>query len=119
MSKIEVRKSRISGRGVFALNDIRKDELIEKVPVLVFSYSEHEDLDKTKLGDYIYDWDGKGVAVAFGCGSFYNHSYRPNAICIQQGRYLEYRALKNIAANEEIQINYNGNPRSRRKIIFG
>ena len=50
--------------------------------------------------------------MALGYGSLYNHSFKPNA------RYtkgpaemaIKFSALRDIAAGEEILINYNGTP---------
>jgi SET domain-containing protein len=45
-------------------------------------------------------------------GSLYNHSYTPNAVYAKQYDQLiiTYTALRDIAAGEEILINYNGRP---------
>ena len=57
----------------------------------------------------MFTWDDDHVAVALGFGSLYNHSYSPNA------RYEDwepnkkrYVAITDIAAGEEVTINYNG-----------
>ena len=114
---IEVKRIKGKGRGVFARRSIRKGEEIERVPVLVYSVEESE--AGTILPHYCFAW-GKGtVALALGYGSLYNHSYRPNARYDDVGpRTKTFTALRDIAAGEEITVNYNGNPRSRAKVWF-
>jgi hypothetical protein len=58
---------------------------------------------------------GRGVGHARerppGYGSLYNHSYRPNARYVDlAGRTKVFTALRDIAAGEEITVNYNGEP---------
>src|SRR3990167_10093928 len=69
---IAVRKSSISGYGVFALKRIKKGEKIEECYMLVSKGG-----DK-KLEDYYFDAKGK-YAFFTGFGSIYNHSDEPNA----------------------------------------
>lgn len=119
---IEVKrtKGKGKGRGVFARHAIRKGELIERVPMLVLPAEEYDDtLGGTSLAHYCFNWKEGTVALALGYGSLYNHSYRPNA------RYddiwpqtKEFSALRDIEPGEEITVNYNGKPRSRKTVWF-
>jgi len=117
---IEVKRIRGKGRGVFARRDIRKGEVIERVPVLVMTSEEYaEGLANTALKDYCFGWGVDQVALALGYGSLYNHSYKPNAryddVAPQTKAFIAIRA---IARGEEITINYNGRPGSRAKVWF-
>ena len=110
---IEIRNSKLLGRGVFALKNFKKDEIIEKAPVLVFPPKHRKILEKTQLNYYLYPWKSlKSAAIALGYGSIYNHSFDPNADWKQnfKNQTMEYRALKNIKKGEEILVNYNGEP---------
>lgn len=101
------------GRGVFALRDIKKGEIIESAPVLTFNTKGRKNLEKTSLSHYIYPWRStRGAALVLGYGSIYNHSYSPNADWKQNFKTLSmvYRAVKNIKKGEEITVNYNGEP---------
>lgn len=99
------------GRGVFAMRKFRMGETIERCPVIVIPASEAPLIRDTRLAHYYFEWgdDCKQAAIALGYGSLYNHSYSPNA------RYefreaeecLEFIALGDIQAGEEITINYN------------
>jgi uncharacterized protein len=103
------------GRGVVARCAFAIGELVEVAPVLVIK--DGEALDLTELANYVYQWPSPpgAVAVAFGFGSLFNHSYRPNL------RYdkdpapdgtgvVRFTAICPIAAGEELVINYNGDP---------
>ena len=50
--------------------------------------------------------------MAFGYGSFQNHSYHANVRFIRDfaNQVIEFRAAKNILRGEELTINYNGDP---------
>ena len=98
------------GRGVVAIRKIARGELIETAPVVVVPAVQVQGV----LEHYVFDWPylSDKVAVALGCGSLYNHSYAPNAVYLKhlEERVLEYTALRDIEAGEEILINYNGAP---------
>jgi SET domain-containing protein len=72
------------------------------------------------LGDLPYNWGDGGEALVMGYGSFYNHSYQPNAGYVRRYDQLtiEYVALRDIAAGEEITVNYNGTPHDRTPVWF-
>jgi SET domain-containing protein len=102
------------GRGVFTNKSFAKGEVIEVCPMIVFSKKDRNQIDDTFLYEYYFEW-GKNQtkgALALGFGSIYNHSYQPNA------RYepdfdlniMEYIAVRDIAAGEEITTNYNYDP---------
>jgi SET domain-containing protein len=107
---IEVHESDIGGRGVFARTRIAAGSLIETCPVLRVPNDELSHLDKTGVYNYYFAWGDDG-GIALGFGSLYNHSSEPNA------RYekhmdcdeLEIFALGEIAAGDEITLNY-GSP---------
>jgi SET domain-containing protein len=107
---IQVRDAGARGRGVFAVVPFATGQLIEQAPVIPYPEDEKEHVGRTALADYPYDWADGGEAMAMGCGSFYNHSYRPNAFYRKNfdRRTIDFIALRTIAAGEEITINYNG-----------
>ena len=114
---IEIRRARGKGRGVFARRPIRKGEVIERVPMLVFPAAEHEKL--TVLSNYCFARGAGTVALALGFGSLYNHSYRPNARYDDVGpRTKQFTALRRIEPGEEITINYHGEPGCRKAAWF-
>lgn len=117
---IEVKWTRDKGRGVFAVRPIRGGEEIERVPVLVLPAGEIEDSGEgAGLAGFCFLWGRGTLALALGYGSLYNHSYRPNARYDDVGRMTKiFSALRDIAAGEEITVNYNGEPDDRSPVGF-
>lgn len=110
------------GRGVFAASDFHAGEVIERAPVIVIPAAECSDLDRTTLFNYYYGWgpeDADG-AVVLGYGSLYNHAYSPNATFRHDpaSANCDFIALRDIAAGEEITINYNQDPDDRSALWF-
>jgi uncharacterized protein len=113
MDGLEVRESPGKGRGVFASRPFRKGQVIARDPVLVVSPENRQALHDSELGDYFFMWTGAADGcVALGYGSLYNHSYAPAATYGRdyRNRTMVFTALRDIAAGEEITINYNGDP---------
>lgn len=114
-----VRKTSKKGRGVYALRDFAKGEVVEICPVLIFDTKGRKNLEKTILSHYIYPWRStRGAALVLGYGSIYNHSYSPNADWKQNFRNqsMIFRAIKPIKKAEEVLVNYNGEPEDTTEI---
>ncbi len=99
------------GRGVVALRPFAAGELIERAPVVIVPAREVPTLSATALGRYYYEWgeQDEQAALALGFGSLYNHSFDPNASYEfrEDDGVIEYLALRDIDAGEELTINYN------------
>jgi len=112
MNGLEVRKTQNRGLGVFATQNFRLGDLIECARVLVVPRNEILiSLSNSVMRNYVFMW-GERLGVPTGYGPFYNHSYQPNAHHVKHldlGQ-IEYIAIKNILAGEEITINYGGSP---------
>lgn len=120
-SKVYVAEAPGKGRGVFAARPILKGEIIEQCPCLTFEEGEEaEHIDRTPLECYYFRWGDSVNAILFGYGSLYNHSYEPNAFYRRNytEKTMEFVALRNIEAGEEITINYNGAPNSKEPLWF-
>jgi len=110
---VEVRRSPIHGRGLFAAAAIRKNALIAAAPLLIFTASDTRRILKTRLGHYIFwiDETAKGdwiCAVAFGPISLCNHSPKPNAWfeIDEENEEVLLHAARGVRAGEEITIDY-------------
>jgi SET domain-containing protein len=105
--KIELKKSKIDNRGVFAKKFIKKGEIIEEIPLL--SNIPNNVIQNTILNDYVIGMSSKSnySFLMLGYGSLYNHSNNPNAIMkyINEEKANMY-AIKDIKVNEEILFNY-------------
>ena len=107
VAKIEVRSTVNKGRGLFAIDGIAVGEEISRDPALVISQGQWRAIEPTIVGDYCFAWDS-GVALALGLGSMCNHDPHPNAEVVPDRTRTElvFRALRAIAAGEEITIAY-------------
>ena len=111
-----VKRIRGKGRGVVARKPIPADTVIERAPVLVIPDSE---IDESMLVNYVYHWGRETVALALGYGSLYNHSYKPNARYEDVGVQTKvFKSIRDIAAGEEITINYHGDPDADGQVHF-
>ncbi|MEA2532589.1 MAG: uncharacterized protein QOJ93_400 [Actinomycetota bacterium] len=115
-----VAPSPLHGFGVFTDEPFSSGDPIEECPVLVIPSPQRELIDRTVFSGYYYEWGQGEGALALGFGSLYNHSYKPTARYDQagQGPVLIISAIRRISPGTEITINYNGNPRSRRRLWF-
>lgn len=122
MDYLEVRQTKLKGRGVFTTRDITQGEIIEVCPIIELPEEDTPHIDVTKLYNYYFNWGEKlnKVAIALGYGSLYNHSYKPNAIYEKDfnRNLLVFRSLSDIQAGEEITVNYNGTPTDKRPLWF-
>lgn len=105
------------GRGVFAARAFKINECIEIAPFVELSEEECEWVDDTVLKYYRYETENGG-AVALGFGSLYNHSYKPNAYYETGDGFIFLYALKDIKKNQEVLINYNGDPEDLTKVDY-
>lgn len=114
--KIIVGDSRVQGRGVFSLVDIKKGETVERCPLIQMEYRSKYQLDPTIFGytyaryqeDEASQQHGFLMYIATGYGMLYNHQDEPNALW--RFNYPELLgdivAIKDIKSGEEIFINY-------------
>ena len=117
--KVYIAPSKIknAGLGVFANQNIRKDELIERCPIILVPKKDVSNLRESILVNYYFYFNGKrNLAIALGFGSIYNHSYEPNATYIKKSKekVIDFVAIKDIKKDEEITANYNfGDPNDK------
>ncbi len=118
--RIYVKKVKGKGRGVFARQPIRKGAVIERVPLMLVPIEMIVDgYANPRVARIFFEHDRKRLAICLGYGLLYNHSYEPNARYRDgPGLTIIFRALRDIEANEEICVNYNGNPADRSPMGF-
>ncbi len=111
-AKIAWRKiSEEKGRGVFALVNIKKGEIIEVSPVVTVSKENVIESGEAPDG-YLLDWDdeteGEEHCMPLGYIMLYNHSDKPTMAL--ENDMVEYtitaRAARDIKAGEELTWNY-------------
>jgi SET domain-containing protein len=87
-------------RGVFAARNIKLGEKIEVSPTI------HIEKVDGILKNYVFEKSGKHY-VAFGCGSMFNHSDKPNVDWSFNDRNdILFVANKPIRKNDQLMINY-------------
>ena len=101
------------GRGVFTKRAIRSGMVIERSPVIVMTQTDRDLLDKTKLYNYIFEWQPDGqelCCMALGLIPMYNHAYNSNCeYCMDYKKEEIYiQTVRDIEPGEELTINYNG-----------
>ncbi len=117
---IAVRDVKRKGRGVFALKNFKRGELIEICPALIIPKRQADNVMKSKLEHYAFDWDKDDIALILGYGMIYNHSYAPNAKMVHDigKKKSEIWAIGPIKAGDEILVNYNGAPKDMSELWF-
>lgn len=104
---VEIKKSPLHGKGVFAIRDIIKGEIFEEshvIPILI-------DIDlPEELATLEYPWDKDNYGLCIGgVGSFFNHSKHFNSkvhSTDKEKNIQRYSAVRDIKKGEELTIFY-------------
>ena len=110
--KVYVKKSKLHGYGVFAAQNIKKNETIEECYMYV---GDGKDL---KYEDYYFDVRYNRFSMLSGCGCIYNHSDNHNAdydFDVKKKLFTFY-ALEPIKKDQEILVSYGEEWFSSRKM---
>jgi len=93
LKKFKIRKSKISGKGVFAKDNINKNSVIGLgFKKIKNTKNPDEDYTRTNLGKYI------------------NHSKKPNVKLLKLNNKFFIISIKEIAKNNELFIDYDSFP---------
>ncbi len=114
-SKIKICKVKNKGRGVMAVKNIKKGEVIEYCPIIILNNKDSAFMKKGSDTLHFYfleQPDLKRNAFMLGYGSIYNHNDKdPNAELDYRGGqkqdYIFFRAIKEIKKGDEITWDYN------------
>lgn len=103
------------GLGVIAARDIAAGEVVETAPTICFP-GEADDFPDA-LRDRVFGFPGMAgledaAALALGYGSLYNHANPANMgyHALDDGSAIVFTAARDIAAGEELTINYDREP---------
>lgn len=100
------------GRGVFSSAPIQAGEVVEACKLLVLRSEDYDLSTASYLINFSFfiDRDASIVGIATGFGSLYNHADSANAThrIDKEDSRVDIIALRDIAADEEICINYHG-----------
>ncbi len=115
-------KTKDKGRGVFTRERIPANTNIETAPVIVMEMNDRQQLDKTLLHDYIFEWGKQKdkCCMALGLIPIYNHSYKSNCEYFMDFNddTITVKTVRIIEKGEELTINYNGDWNDGKKIWF-
>lgn len=112
----------VRGRGVYTREALASGLVVEIAPVIVMSRQDRARLDQTLLHDYIFEWDPRQgqCAMALGYVPLYNHACPSN--CEYEMEYpdslIRIKTVRDIAAGEELCINYHGHFDDTRPLWF-
>ena len=111
--RIQVRRSGVHGRGVFALQDIAEGEVIVEYAGKVISYEEsqrrHPHDPAHPNHTFFFQIDGDRVIDGGDGGNsarWINHSCEPNCFAEEVDDRIFISALRNISAGEELGYDY-------------
>ena len=100
------------GRGVFSSVPIQEGVVVETCKMLVIPTKDYDLSTASYLINFSFYIDRVAdiVGIATGFGSLYNHAASANAIhrIYKEDSRVDIIALRDIAADEEICINYDG-----------
>jgi hypothetical protein len=110
------------GRGVVAGRAFRRYEVVASASVVVLSAADWTAIEGTVLGQYCFRWGDGGDerAVALSPASFFNHSYSPNTCpkLLVDDLRIDFLAMDDIPAGDELTFNYNGRPSDGSELWF-
>ena len=109
----------VSGKGVFASENIQQGEIVEVAPILILKFEDFIDTRWNLLFEY-YFWMDDFVVLALGYGSLYNHSENPNLEyrIMKKETIMEIKALKDVKKGEELTFNYKGSTNTKTPLWF-
>lgn len=111
--RIQIRRSGVHGKGVFAVQDIAEGEVLIEYVGQIISWQEaqdrhpHDPLQPNHTFYFHVDED-QVIDAHFGGNSsrWINHSCAPNCFADEQDGRIFITALRNIAAGEELNYDY-------------
>lgn len=110
------------GRGVYSKISICRGAIVEVAPVIPLTAKDWKLIKETSLEAYVFAWgaNGKSNAIALGFGGLFNHSDDPNlSFCLNiREQSIAFRARREIAASEQLTIDYRWSEKDRKKHLF-
>jgi len=107
-NKVELKQSTGKGLGVFSIDKIYKEEIIEECHLINLPVKSHSLLVDDFLINYRFRWPNIGneyeIVLPLGFGAIYNHSDFPNAAWKDHPEFkaFQFYALRDIEVGEEI-----------------
>lgn len=112
---LEVAASPLGGRGLLATRRIPAETRLMTAPLLIVPADQRDDLARTLVDDYVYEWDDDGAAaLVLGISSMCNHATEPNAYLwlYPEDLSAELWSTRTIRAGEEVTVSYRADGRA-------
>lgn len=95
-------------RGNIATQDIKKNTIIERCPVILVDVKFEDFLEKSKLSSYYFIWDDKYYCIVLGYGSIFNHSKNNNTKYYrdEKDHTMVFQTIKDVKKGEELFTDY-------------
>ncbi|MEZ5045487.1 MAG: SET domain-containing protein-lysine N-methyltransferase [Chitinophagaceae bacterium] len=108
------------GWGIYTSKAIAANTIIESSPIILISIDDKKKLLETILYNYVFDWEHEQAAIGMGFLSIYNHACPSNCEYFQdyKQRIMHIKSIRDIAAHEEITINYQGDYANDKPVWF-
>ena len=104
---VVIKKSKIQGKGIFALRDIKRGEIVVKIGQKEIYYNKEEykkfNKKRKKILDKFAYWDKEILVYPKDETKYLNHSCNPN---VKNFGKVD-KAIRNISAGEELTYDYN------------
>jgi SET domain-containing protein len=110
--QLQVGKSRIAGKGAFAMQSIKPKRKLGNMGGEIISYNEARKRVKNQPGNvlFIVEFDHEDIALDASINSnelrHINHSCNPNTYMRRVNRKVEFYSLRSIKKGEELTCDY-------------
>jgi SET domain-containing protein len=106
--RLLIRSSSIHAAGCYTLDSIPRGQRIAEYDGARISKAIADERYADRPVTYLFGFGSKGDVIdGFGTAMFLNHSCAPNCETEERGGRVYIRAIRNIAANEELLYEYN------------
>jgi SET domain-containing protein len=103
-----IRRSQIHADGVYTTTPIRRRSIVAEYTGPRLTNSQADDIYEHSPRTYLFGLvDGEHVIDGDGIAAFINHSCNPNCEADEIKGHVIIRAIRNIAAGEELAYDYN------------
>lgn len=95
-------------RGIVAIQDIKKNTVIERCPVILVEKKYENFLEKSNISSYYFLWDKKCHCIVLGYGGIFNHSKNNNVRFDKdkKNKIMFFKTIKDVKKGEELTTDY-------------
>ena len=107
-ASLVIRSSSIHAAGCYTLKPVRRRAIVCEYAGPRFTKKEADERYRDRIVTYLFSLGDEGMVIdGFGTAMFINHSCDPNCESAEQDGRIVIRALRPIAAGEELTYEYN------------